>query len=128
MYIKTILLSFALILSNMALADKGDFEFSVNGKSILFVPESIKSISYIKSKTDYEQNHLALNFTDKGAENLFSLTRENIGKLMEISYKGNVISIANIVQPLRSGMKIPVYNTPTIVLKQIIDDYSAREE
>ncbi|ELQ6019984.1 Insecticidal toxin complex protein tccz [Cronobacter turicensis] len=124
MHIKYGLLLVIVFITFTTAAAKGNFYFYVEGGNTSFGSECIKSIHYIeKDITDAE--NISLTLTAKCGERLFVMTRQNFGKRMTLSYKGNTLTTAVIVSTLRTSLMFPSKDIPRVLLMQILNDYKA---
>ena len=71
---------------------------------------------------------LGIHLTDRCGDRLAKITHENMGRELTISYLGNELSTAMIVQRLKSNFRISTKDTPRVILMRVIDDYNASLE
>ncbi|MFE8045807.1 SecDF P1 head subdomain-containing protein [Brenneria goodwinii] len=127
MHIKICLLWLSVLIPLTANAEKGEFELSVGAQKHIFDSSCIKSIHYARQDETGSDN-LGFHFTDDCGERLSKITRENMGKKLTVSYLGNELSTAMILQLLKSNFRISTKDTPRVVLMRVIDDYGVPVE
>jgi len=113
----------AALLPLPLLAAKGDFSFTIGDKVYPISASCIESVTYTPNDEVGAEN-INLSLTSECGKQLSQLTRQNIGKIAQISYQGNPLSSALIVSVLGSGFRISSKEIPRVVLKQIFDDYA----
>lgn len=124
MFTKVGALSFMMLITATAQAEKSPFELSVGAQKFIFQPSCIKSLEYTqRDETDSE--YLSFNLTDACGERMEKITVENMAKQMVISYRGNSLFHSMITQRLRKSFRFTTEETSRIVLMQIIKDYDA---
>lgn len=122
MYIKSVMLLLAVLLPFTSTAAKGDFVFLISGEKISFNSECIESIQYA-DKDEVDAENLSFSLTDACGKKLSTMTRQNIGKQMSITYNGNKLSSALIASRLSTSFRISTKDIPRILLMQVLDDY-----
>ncbi|MEI7181271.1 Insecticidal toxin complex protein tccz [Pectobacterium carotovorum] len=121
------LLCLFVLIPFTSFAEKGTFEFSVGTQNHTFDSPCIKSIQYMK-RDETGSDSLGIHLTDRCGDRLAKITHENMGRELTISYLGNELSTAMIVQRLKSNFRISTKDTPRVVLMRVIDDYNASLE
>jgi len=106
-----------------AFADKGGFTFNIADSQTVFPPSCVKSVEF-QPRDEIESENLFIAFTDTCRDRLTQLSRQNIGKTANISYKGNVFASPLIVSVLGSQFRISAKEMPRVILMQILNDYA----
>lgn len=122
MHIRKGLLCLAALIPLMSYAEKGGFDFSVDGNIYALSADCIKSITYVENDEIYAEN-LMVTLNDECGKRMVNITRDNIGKQLTILYKGNTLSTAMIASRLASNFRISSREIPRVVLLQILNDY-----
>ncbi|MEM6052101.1 Insecticidal toxin complex protein tccz [Erwinia sp. P7711] len=122
MLIKSVMLLLVVLLPFSASAAKGDFDFMSSGETLSFNSECIESIHYV-DKDEVDAENLSINLTDACGKKLSTMTRQNIGKQMSITYNGNKLTSALIASRLSTSFRISTKDTPRVLLMQVLDDY-----
>lgn len=118
---KSMILLFSILLPLMSAAAKGDFDFLISGEKIPVDYECIESIHYL-DKDEVEAENLFFTLTDACGKKLSTITRQNIGKKMSITYNGNKITSALLVSTLSTSFRVSTKDIPRVILMQILDD------
>lgn len=122
MHIRNGLLCLAAMIPLTSYAAKGGFDFTVDGKTHTFSTDCIKSIQYVENDEIFSEN-LMMALNDECGKRMAIISRDNIGKQLTISYKGNKLSTAMIASRLGSNFRISSKEMPRVVLMQILNDY-----
>lgn len=122
MHIRTGLLFLALFAPLTSFAAKGNFDFVVGGKAHVFASTCVKSIEYV-APNEVHAESLVMSLTDACGKRLATITHDNIGKKLTISYRGHELSTAMILSRIGGNFSISSKDIPRVVLMQVLDDY-----
>lgn len=125
MKLKVCILIAVALVSVSASAARSGLEFTVNGKNYAFRPECIKEVNYTV-KNDGES--LSINFSDDCANRMRSISKENMGGMMDVSYSGNVLFSGPILTQISNGFRFSTERTSRVVLGRILNDYEVVNE
>jgi len=125
MKLKVCILISAALVSLSASAARSGLEFTVNGKNYAFMPDCIKEINYTGKD---EGESLSINFTDYCANRIRSISKENMGGMMDVSYLGNVLFSGPILTQISDGFRFSTERTSRVVLGRILNDYEVIDD
>jgi hypothetical protein len=123
--LKSALFLAALLFPFASVAGPGSFIFEVDGTKETYSPECIKSISYVDIDEIGSEN-VNFSLSDECGKVLNKTTKKNIGKMLSIYYKGNLLSSANIASVLSNNFRFSSKEMPRMVLMQLLYDYGVK--
>lgn len=123
MDIKSGVFLLAVFMPLTSIAAKGDFDFSVGSDKTSFDSECVKFIEYVE-RDEVDAENLVFRFSDECGKRLSTMTRQNIGKQMIITYEGNKLTSSMIVSRLSTSFRISTKDIPRVLLVQILNDYA----
>ena len=122
MDIKTGLLYLVMLIPLTSFAERGEFVFAREGQSTVFNSGCVSAVAY-SDDNETEPGYLIVGFNGKCENRLDDVVLRNIGRYLDITYRGNKLATVTLLSRMGNYVKIPKKDMSASVLAQIMNDY-----